>query len=108
MPSSSHLLIPCLAPQEKRSGGAIWHSEKAGNSVLARTRIFRSPGKSGQYDMEQRVVTADPNALIAEISRLRGEVERLESRVEELDRLANMDTLVPVANRRGLTSQLDM
>jgi diguanylate cyclase (GGDEF)-like protein len=58
--------------------------------------------------MEQRVVTADPNALIAEISRLRGEVAHLESRVEELDRLANMDTLVPVANRRGLTSQLDM
>jgi diguanylate cyclase (GGDEF)-like protein len=58
--------------------------------------------------MEQRVVTADPGALIAEISRLRGEMARLESRVEELDRLANMDTLVPVANRRGLTSQLDM
>ena len=58
--------------------------------------------------MEQRVVTADPGALIAEISRLRGEVARLESRVEELDRLANMDTLVPVANRRGLIVQLDM
>jgi diguanylate cyclase (GGDEF)-like protein len=58
--------------------------------------------------MEQRVMTADPSALIAEISRLRGEVARLESRVEELDRLANMDTLVPVANRRGLVVQLDM
>jgi diguanylate cyclase (GGDEF)-like protein len=58
--------------------------------------------------MEQRVVTADPEALIAEISRLRSEVARLESRVEELDRLANMDTLVPVANRRGLVAQLDM
>jgi diguanylate cyclase (GGDEF)-like protein len=58
--------------------------------------------------MEQRVMTADPEALIAEISRLRGEVARLESRVEELDRLANLDTLVPVANRRGLTTQLDM
>jgi len=58
--------------------------------------------------MEQRVVTADPGALIAEISRLRGEVARLESRVEELDRLANMDTLAPVANRRGLTTHLDM
>ena len=58
--------------------------------------------------MEQRVVTADPQALIAEISRLRGEVARLEARVEELDRLANLDTLVPVANRRGLISQLDM
>ena len=58
--------------------------------------------------MEQRVVTADPEALIAEISRLRGEVAKLESRVEELDRLANLDSLVPVANRRGLITQLDM
>ncbi len=58
--------------------------------------------------MEQRVVAADPKALIAEISRLRREVARLESRVEDLDRLANMDTLVPVANRRGLIAQLDM
>ena len=58
--------------------------------------------------MEQRVVTADPEALIAEISRLRGEVAILESRVEELDRLANLDSLVPVANRRGLITQLDM
>jgi diguanylate cyclase (GGDEF)-like protein len=58
--------------------------------------------------MDQRVMTADPSALIAEISRLRGEVARLESRVEELDRLANLDTLVPVANRRGLIVHLDM
>jgi diguanylate cyclase (GGDEF)-like protein len=58
--------------------------------------------------MEQRVISTDPEALIAEISRLRDEVARLESRVEELDRLANMDTLVPVANRRGLLCQLDM
>ena len=58
--------------------------------------------------MDHRVISNDPEALIAEISRLRGEVARLESRVEELDRLANMDTLVPIANRRGLLSQLDM
>ena len=58
--------------------------------------------------MEPRVVTADPEALLGEVSRLRGEVARLEARVEELDRLANMDSLVPVANRRGLIAQLDM
>lgn len=46
--------------------------------------------------------------MVAEISRLRAEVARLESRVEELDRLANLDALVPVANRRGLVAQLDM
>ena len=57
--------------------------------------------------MEQRVISADPEALITEISRLRAEVARLESRVEELDRLANMDSLVPVANRRGLITTLD-
>ena len=45
--------------------------------------------------------------MVAEISRLRAEVARLESRVEELDRLANMDALVPVANRRGLITVLD-
>ena len=58
--------------------------------------------------MEQRVVSVEPEALIAEISRLRAEVAGLEARVEELDRLANMDSLVPVANRRGLIAQLDM
>jgi diguanylate cyclase (GGDEF)-like protein len=58
--------------------------------------------------MDQRVCNSEPEALIAEISRLRGEVARLESQVEELDRLANMDSLVPIANRRGLTRQLDM
>lgn len=58
--------------------------------------------------MEQRVIDVDPEALIAEIGRLRAELARLEGRVEELDRLANMDTLVPVANRRGLVTQLDM
>ena len=58
--------------------------------------------------MDHRVVTADPESLVAEISRLRAEVARLETRVEELDRLASMDPLVPVANRRGLITQLDM
>ena len=57
--------------------------------------------------MDQRVVSVDPEGMIAEISRLRAEVARLESRVEELDRLANMDALVPVANRRGLITTLD-
>ena len=58
--------------------------------------------------MEPRVVTVDPEALLAEVARLRGEVATLEARVEELDRLANMDSLVPVANRRGLIAQLEM
>jgi diguanylate cyclase (GGDEF)-like protein len=57
--------------------------------------------------MDQRVASLDPDAMVAEISRLRAEVVQLESRVEELDRLANMDALVPVANRRGLLTTLD-
>ena len=57
--------------------------------------------------MDQRVISADPEALLVELSRLRAEIARLETRVEELDRLASMDSLVPVANRRGLIVQLD-
>ena len=57
--------------------------------------------------MNQRVISADPEALIAEVNRLRAEIARLETRVEELDCLAKMDSLVPVANRRGLIAQLD-
>lgn len=57
--------------------------------------------------MDQRVISTDPQALLAEVSRLRAEIARLETRVEELDKLANMDSLVPVANRRGLTAELD-
>jgi diguanylate cyclase (GGDEF)-like protein len=51
---------------------------------------------------------ADSQALVEEIARLRREIERLESRVTELDRVAHMDTLVPVANRRGLIRQLEL
>lgn len=48
------------------------------------------------------------SALVDEIARLRRENERLEARVAELDRVAHMDTLVPVANRRGLIRQLEL
>ena len=43
-----------------------------------------------------------------EIGRLRGKIAKLEARCEELDQVAHHDTLVPVANRRGLVRQLDM
>lgn len=58
--------------------------------------------------MDRVVCSVDTGALIDEISRLRGEVARLETRVEELDREANLDVLVPVANRRGLVRALGM
>jgi diguanylate cyclase (GGDEF)-like protein len=58
--------------------------------------------------MERMVHSADPQALVEENERLRAQVARLESRVEELDRAAHMDVLVPVANRRGLTRQLEL
>ena len=57
---------------------------------------------------DQPVYSTDPQVLMIEIMRLRGEVAQLEARVAELDRLANCDALVPVANRRGLIRQLDM
>jgi diguanylate cyclase (GGDEF)-like protein len=70
---------------------------------------IHEPGQqAGNRVMEQRVVSVDPEALVAEVARLRGEVALLEARVEELEQLANTDSLVPVANRRGLIAQLDM
>ena len=46
----------------------------------------------------------DPAQLLEEIARLRADVLRLEARVEELDRLAHHDALVPLVNRRGMSS----
>ena len=59
-------------------------------------------------NMNERFYSAEPKALLAEVMRLTEQVRQLESRVEELDRLAHMDTLVPLANRRGLVRHLDM
>ena len=58
--------------------------------------------------MDRVVYSVDSEALMEEIARLRGQIARLESRCEELDREAHRDTLVPIANRRGLVRQLDM
>ena len=44
----------------------------------------------------------------AEIARLRGLVAKLEVRCAELDRLAHLDSLVPLPNRRGFIRQLDL
>jgi diguanylate cyclase (GGDEF)-like protein len=50
----------------------------------------------------------DPAQLLEEIERLRAEVLSLEAKVEELDRLAHLDALVPIANRRGMLRELEM
>ncbi len=44
--------------------------------------------------------------LLEEIARLKQEVAQLKARVCDLDRLAHEDTLVPLANRRGLARAL--
>lgn len=58
--------------------------------------------------MEDVLSGAERSALHSEIERLKGEVVRLGERVEELDRVAHMDPLVPIANRRGLIRQLEI
>ena len=58
--------------------------------------------------MDRVVCSVDTGVLMDEIARLRSEVTRLETRVEELDHEAHRDSLVPVANRRGLVRQLDL
>lgn len=49
----------------------------------------------------------DPAELLEEIARLKAEVARLEAKVSELDQLAHLDPLVPIANRRGMMRELE-
>ena len=58
--------------------------------------------------MEDVLSGAERSALNGEIERLRSEVARLGERIEDLDRVAHMDPLVPIANRRGLIRQLEI
>jgi diguanylate cyclase (GGDEF)-like protein len=70
---------------------------------------YETPGKKRvRQNMDRVVCSVDTGVLMDEIGRLRDEVARLETRVEELDRDAHRDTLVPVANRRGLVRQLEI
>ena len=49
----------------------------------------------------------EPAELLEEIARLRLHIVQLEAEVSELDRLAHLDSLVPVANRRGMMRELE-
>jgi diguanylate cyclase (GGDEF)-like protein len=57
---------------------------------------------SDQLDDATRV-----DALLDEIGRLNSQVAQLQQRVEQLDRLAHLDALVNLPNRRGLMRQLE-
>lgn len=58
------------------------------------------------HDVSQE--SRDPAQLLEEIARLKSDVARLEEQVCELDRLAHLDTLVPVFNRRGMLRELEI
>ena len=58
------------------------------------------------HDVSQE--SRDPAQLLEEIARLKTDVARLEEQVCELDRLAHLDTLVPVFNRRGMLRELEI
>jgi diguanylate cyclase (GGDEF)-like protein len=49
----------------------------------------------------------DPALLLDEIAQLKEQVALLEEQVRELDRLAHVDPLVPLFNRRGMLRELE-
>ena len=51
-------------------------------------------------------VRAALGALMEEVHRLRGELERSRQRIEHLERLADEDSLLPMANRRAFVREL--
>jgi diguanylate cyclase (GGDEF)-like protein len=51
-------------------------------------------------------VRASLSLLMQEVDRLRRELERSRQRIEHLERLADEDTLVPLANRRAFVREL--
>jgi len=58
------------------------------------------------HDVSQE--SRDPAQLLEQIAQLKSDVARLEEQVCELDRLAHLDTLVPVFNRRGMLRELEI
>lgn len=58
-----------------------------------------------QTDLQPHVRAAI-EALMAEVDRLRRELEQSKRRVAQLERLADQDTLLPVANRRAFVREL--
>ena len=56
---------------------------------------------------EQLIDPSNSEELASEVARLRAEIARLQAMVERLDRLAHLDPLVELPNRRGFMSQLE-
>ena len=57
------------------------------------------------HDVAQE--SRDPVEMLEQIGTLRRRVAELEAQVAELDRLAHLDALAPVANRRGMMRELE-
>jgi len=58
------------------------------------------------HDVSQE--SRDPAQLLEQIAQLTSDVAMLKQQVCELDRLAHLDTLVPVFNRRGMLRELEI
>ena len=57
--------------------------------------------------MHEIALDSDPDSLRDEVARLRATIAQLEDTVIKLDRLAHLDSLAEVMNRRGLMRELD-
>jgi diguanylate cyclase (GGDEF)-like protein len=57
-------------------------------------------------DTKGPITPDEPFTLLAEVERLRGELVRAEARLAEVDRLAHLDELVELPNRRSFINSL--
>ena len=80
------------------------HNE-AGSSTLRNIADVASIAGLDEAELSPGVRAA-LSALMEEVHRLRGELDRSRRRIEHLERLADEDSLLPMANRRAFVREL--
>lgn len=86
---------------EKASGAADAASAAPSRPIADTVAVAGIPAE----EMTPKVRDAIMN-LMAEVDTLRRELERTKHRLAEMERLADMDTLTPIANRRAFVREL--
>lgn len=100
-------------------GGLRTVARSSGSSPISGVAAAKPPAPVDTIDPVAQIATTIPpeeltpkvrhtiKALIGEVDSLRREVDQKNARIQELEKLADMDPLLPVANRRAFVRELE-